>query len=82
MPGVKVTKVALVPMMIRVPKQSHDEMVIEIEASNRWVDRSDFVREAIREKVEREKAKRLVARSGPRTFVIGRPTSPEALPPE
>ncbi|MDE1821909.1 MAG: hypothetical protein KGJ23_13905 [Euryarchaeota archaeon] len=53
MPGTKVTKVGLVPVTTRFPAALHRDMVRAIEGANQWVDQCDFIREAVREKLDR-----------------------------
>ena len=53
--GRKRTQVSTEKVTATLPASEHAELVELIESTGRWVDRSDFVRQAIREKVERWK---------------------------
>ena len=53
--GKKRTRVSVSQVTTTLPSAEHAELVELTEASGRFVDRSDFVRQAIREKVDRWK---------------------------
>lgn len=57
MPGKKRVEVPLEKLGVMVPRGLHEELVRSIRAEGRWANRQEFLMEALREKIEREKAK-------------------------
>lgn len=45
------------PVTVLFPAGAHEEMVRLINSERRWFDRQEFIKEAVREKIEREKSK-------------------------
>ena len=55
--GKKVVGVEVVYVGLKLPAGLHEDMVRQIRGLRNWRDRQEFIAEAIREKLEREKAK-------------------------
>jgi Arc/MetJ-type ribon-helix-helix transcriptional regulator len=56
-PGKKRVEVPLEKLGVMVPRGLHEELIRLIRAEGRWANRQEFLMEALREKIEREKAK-------------------------
>lgn len=55
--GKKRVTVPIERVTVILPTGVHDDMVRLIGSERRWFDRQEFIKEAVREKIEREKAK-------------------------
>lgn len=67
--GFKKTRAGVVSVSVTIPEGVYADMIRIVETERRWTDRVDFAREAIKEKVEREKREHplglpLMARKG------------------
>lgn len=54
MPGRKRSQVAVVPVTVVFPSELHAELIRFLEHRPRWVDRCEFIRASVREKLDRD----------------------------
>ena len=56
--GRKRVEVATESVTVLIPAGVHDEMILLIQSEKAWFDRQEFIKEAIREKLQRHRALR------------------------